>query len=281
MLPFVSIIIPTYNRSNVIMRAIDSVFAQSFKNFELIIVDDGSTDNSFNLLEPLILTNKIKYFKTENLGVSYARNFGVKNGVAKYIAFLDSDDEWFPYKLQTQVGFLKENPQLRIVFGDEIWIRNGKRVNQKNKHKKSGGDIFLSCLQQCFIAPSSVMMEKNLFLEMGGFDETFPVCEDYDLWLKISSLCEVGYITNPLITKHGGHEDQLSTKYVAMDFWRLKAMFGILNNRVLLLENKKIIIESMRKRGAILLQGYEKYGNEKDFQLIDGLLKKLIMFEKE
>ena len=278
---FISIVIPTYNRSSLLIRAINSVFAQSYKNFELIIVDDGSTDNTFELLEPLINSSQIKYFKCQNLGVSSARNLGAKKAVADYLAFLDSDDEWLPHKLQDQINYFLTNPQMRIVFGEEFWIRNGKRVNQKVIHKKKGGNIFSSCVQQCSIAPSSIMMEKSLFLEMGGFDESFIICEDYDLWLKISSLFEIGFIANPLIIKHGGHNDQLSTKYFAMDFWRIKALFGILQTRKLSDEYKTIVIESMQRRGAILMQGYEKYGNEKDFKIVDEILKTLRKFENE
>ncbi len=281
MSPFISIIIPTYNRSVFLLRAIHSVITQSYKNFEIIVVDDGSTDDTFELLKPMINASKIKYYKCQNTGVSSARNFGVKKSIANYIAFLDSDDEWLSHKLQEQINFFLQSPDLRIVFGEELWIRNGKRVNQKITHKKKGGNVFLSCVQQCFIAPSSVMMEKSLFLEMGGFDESFVVCEDYDLWLKISSLFEIGFIENPLIIKHGGHEDQLSTKYFAMDFWRLKSLFFILNHRKLSLEYNEIVIESMRRRGAILMQGYQKHRNEKDFKIVDELLKSLREFENE
>jgi glycosyltransferase involved in cell wall biosynthesis len=271
----ISVIIPTYNRANLILRAIDSVLNQSYKNFELIIVDDGSTDNTHEVLTPLIQTDKIKYFKRQNCGVSASRNFGVSQSLGNYITFLDSDDEWLPHKLQDQLHYFSHNPEVRIVYGEEIWIRNGIRVNQKAIHKKSGGSIFLACVEQCLIGPSSVMLEKKLFFEMGGFDESFVVCEDYDLWLKISSLMEIGFITHPQIMKHGGHEDQLSTRFVAMDFWRIKAMWAILQSRQLIPEYKDAVIVSMKRRGRILLHGYQKYGNEKDFHEIERILNNL------
>ncbi|RPJ76371.1 MAG: glycosyltransferase family 2 protein [Alphaproteobacteria bacterium] len=275
MSPLISVIIPTYNRSRVLLRAIDSVLAQSFKNFELIVVDDGSTDETSELLAPLIKLNQIKYLKQENAGVSAARNIGARNASGEYITFLDSDDEWLPSKLQEQVRFFESNPSFRIVYGDEVWIRNGRRVNQKAIHKKSGGWIFSECVQQCLIAPSSVMIEKKLFFEMGGFDEKFVVCEDYDLWLKISATFEIGFIANPIIIKHGGHVDQLSTKFFAMDLWRMKAMFGILKTRKLQLEYKSAVIDSMKRRGAILMQGYQKHGNENDYQLVSEMLREV------
>jgi len=271
----ISVIIPTFNRSNLILRTIESVLNQSYKNFELIIVDDGSTDNTHEVLNSLINSAKIKYFKRQNAGVSASRNFGVSRASGEFITFLDSDDEWLSHKLRDQLDYFSQNPHMRIVYGEEIWIRNGKRVNQKAIHKKSGGSIFLACLEQCLIAPSSVMLEKKLFFEMGGFDESFVVCEDYDLWLKISSLMDIGFITHPIMIKHGGHEDQLSTSFVAMDFWRIKAMQRILNSQHLILEHKNAVMASMKRRGTILLKGYQKYGNEKDFQLIEGILKSL------
>jgi glycosyltransferase involved in cell wall biosynthesis len=249
--------------------------AQTFKNYELIIIDDGSTDRTDDLLIPLINLGKIKYLKSENRGVSFARNWGAKNAVGKFIAFLDSDDEWFPYKLQRQVDYLNQNPHLKIVYGEEIWMRKDRRVNQKAIHKKSGGWILSKCVQQCLIAPSSVMLEKKLFDEVGGFDESFVVCEDYDLWLRISSLVEVGFIADPLIIKYGGHNDQLSMKYPAMDFWRLLSSFWILKNRKLDAGDKLIVIESIKRRGNILMLGHQKYGNTKDYQLVDEMLQEL------
>lgn len=271
----ISIIIPTFNRGDCLLRAIKSVFSQSYKNYELIIVDDGSTDNTHELLAPLIESKEIKYYKQENSGVSSARNLGIKNSTGDLVSFLDSDDEWLPNKLQEQINFLAKNSYLKIVYGDELWIRRGIRVNQKAIHKKSGGRIFKVCVEQCLIAPSSVMLYRNLLEEMGGFDNNFIVCEDYDLWLKISSTYEIGFIANPLIVKHGGHDDQLSTKYVAMDFWRLKALSNILKTRDLSPPDRSCVQESMKRRGAILLQGYLKYNNTTDYETVQNILSEL------
>lgn len=275
MTPLISIIIPTFNRGDFLLRAITSVLAQTYRNYELLIIDDGSTDNTHELLSPLIESKEIKYYKQENLGVSNARNFGVINSVGELVTFLDSDDEWLPGKLQEQINFLIVNPQIRIVYGEELWIRRGTRVNQKAIHKKTGGRIFKACIEQCLIAPSSVMLQRSLFDEMNGFDNAFVVCEDYDLWLKISSIYEIGFITNPLIIKHGGHDDQLSTKFVAMDYWRLKALSNIQKIRKLDSSDREAVQESMKRRGAILLQGYLKYNNTKDYQTVRNILSEL------
>lgn len=272
---FISVIIPTFNRSSVLVRAINSVLGQGHKDFELIVVDDGSTDETELLLTPLIEAGTIKYHKNQNLGVSAARNFGVEKASGDWLSFLDSDDEWLPHKLEEQVSFLKHNPTVKIVYGQEIWLRNGRRVNQRSIHHKYGGWIFDKCIQQCFIAPSSVMLSSGLFHEMGGFDQEFIVCEDYDLWLKISSLYEVGYIANPLMIKHGGHADQLSTRYVAMDMWRLRSLNRILMIRNLSDEHKESVIEIMKKKGTILMQGHEKHGNIEGFEEVRTMLHRV------
>jgi glycosyltransferase involved in cell wall biosynthesis len=255
------------------MRAINSVLNQTYKNYELIVVDDGSTDNTESILLPFIESQKIKYLKQQNYGVSMARNVGVDKANGEWIAFLDSDDEWLPNKLLDQITFIQNNTTYKIIYGQEVWIRNGRKVNQSKHHQKSGGWIFDKCVQQCIIAPSSVLLKKEIFDEMGGFDNDFTVCEDYDLWLKISSLYEVGYISKPIIIKYGGHDDQLSTKFFAMDMWRLQALHRILKIRDLSIENKENVIETMKKKGAILIQGFQKHGNIKSLHEVEEILK--------
>jgi glycosyltransferase involved in cell wall biosynthesis len=257
------------------MKAIESVLNQSYKNFELIIVDDGSTDNTKENLDLLIQENKIKYIRQNNSGVASARNLGIKNSSGDYIAFLDSDDEWVPNKLQKQVDFFNKNPNFKIVYTDETWVRNGKRVNQKAIHKKSGGQIFKECIQQCLIGPSTVMIKKELLNEVGHFDESFKVCEDYDLWLKISSLYEIGYIEEALVIKNGGHVDQLSTTFVAMDMWRIKAILNILKTRKLNTSDKNFTIDSVVKRAGILKQGYKKHDNLDQYNQVDKILNEV------
>ncbi len=265
----VSVIIPTYNRAHVLERAINSVFKQTFRDFELIIIDDGSDDDTPKLLEKICAQNQncISY-AIENSGVSKARNIGVEKSSGEWVAFLDSDDEWLPHKLERQMSFISHHKNVPLVHGEEIWVRNGKRVNPKKKHQKFGGDIFLKCLPLCVISPSASIMKKNIYLEMGGFDESFPVCEDYDLWLKITSLYPVGFIKDPIITKYGGHEDQLSRKYFAMDFWRVRALKNILQQRTFSEEIKKDVIEEILYKANILKQGYIKHQNHENLAFI-------------
>lgn len=277
MTPKISVIIPTFNRQEYILRAVESVMNQTFQDFELIIIDDGSIDNTQKLIEDYIQSNNIKnkiiYEKIENSGVSAARNFGLRMAKGEWIAFLDSDDEWIDKKLEFQNDFIINNPELKIVHGEEIWIRNGVRVNQKKIHQKFGGKIFQKCLALCLISPSAVMISKDVLNENRGFDEDYVVCEDYDLWLKITSKYEVGFISTPIIKKYGGHEDQLSSKFFAMDYWRIKSMDRILNIRVLsdddIISTKKQII----KKGKILLKGYLKHNNMSNYNEIKSIIE--------
>ncbi len=102
---------------------------------------------------------------------------------------------------------------MRVCHTDEIWIRNGRRVNARKKHGKKGGWIFQHCLPLCAMSPSSIMIHRDVFTALGGFDERLPACEDYDLWLRITARYPVLFTRQPLIEKYGGHDDQLSRKY--------------------------------------------------------------------
>ena len=218
----ISVIIPTYNRAHLLPRALDSILSQSCLPNEIIVVDDGSTDDTSVLVTSVY--PEIVFIQQSNTGVSCARNVGIKRASGDWIAFLDSDDEWFPEKLEVQMNALYKNPELKICHTNEIWIRNGTRVNPKKKHEKFGGWIFQKCLPLCCISPSSVIIHKSIFDEAGLFDDSLLVCEDYDLWLRITARNPVLYIEKPLLRKYGGHNDQLSRKYWGMDRFRIKSL---------------------------------------------------------
>lgn len=256
----VSVIIPTYNRAHTLKRAIDSVLTQTFTDYELIIVNDGSTDETKNLLESF---SEHTIVHTQNEGVSKARNTGLKYARGEWIAFLDSDDEWFREKLEKQLNFAKTNPQFPLIHGDEIWIRNGNRVNAKYKHAKGGGDQFIPSLKACVIGPSVALIKKSLLEEFAGFRTDYPVCEDYDLWLKITQKYSIGFIDEFLINKYGGHADQLSTMYKAMDYYRVKSIDNLLKNYDLSKDQEEAALEEIFSKCKILIKGYEKHGNTK------------------
>lgn len=267
----VSVVIPTFNREQVLERAIKSVLDQSYQNIELIVIDDGSTDNTKDICSKFDL----KYLYQKNKGVSSARNLGIQNSNGEFISFLDSDDEWHPTKLKKQIELMNLNPELNFIHTNEIWIRNNVRVNAHKKHKKGGGDQFLRSLEFCVISPSTVIVRKEIFETYGFFREDFPVCEDYDLWLKITSQEEVGFIEEELLYKHGGHSDQLSTKYFAMDYWRIKSLKFVLDQNNID-EFKKIeLIRVLRAKCEILLKGYTKHNNLENHVEINTILREI------
>jgi glycosyltransferase involved in cell wall biosynthesis len=255
--PLVSVIVPTYNRSAFIGKAIDSVLNQTYTRYELIVVDDGSTDRTPVLLDRY--GNSIKVVHQHNQGVSAARNKGIRAAAGDLIAFLDSDDYWLPKKLEEQVALFNSQPDILICQTEEIWIRNGRRVNPKKRHKKQSGMIFEKCLPLCLVSPSAVMIRRALFDEVGLFDEALPACEDYDLWLRITWKYPVYLIDSPLIVKQGGHGDQLSGM-PELDKYRIRALLKILQHpglsenqcnaaRKILKEKCHIYAKGCRKRG--------------------------------
>ncbi len=262
-----SVIIPVYNRAEYIGRAIESVLNQTYCNYKIYIIDDGSTDNTKEIVDKYLkqYPEKINYLYQKNKGVSSARNTGIRNSGGEWLAFLDSDDEWLKDKLEKQVDFIIKNPEIPIVHGEEIWIRNGVRVNQKNKHKKSGGRIFLNSLPLCLISPSAVLLRRSELLSCGMFNEEYLVCEDYDLWLKMTSLYEVGFIETPIIKKYGGHDDQLSHKFKAMDYWRIKSLDFILKIRELSALETYAVKQEIVTKSKILLNGYLKHNNLENY----------------
>jgi len=223
----ISVIIPTYNRKHTLQRAIDSVLSQTFKPYEIIIVDDGSKDGT----KEWLLQNypSVQYIHQPNNGVSSARNKGIQISQGSWIALLDSDDEWMPEKLEYQSRFLEVNRDSSFCHTNEIWIRNGVRVNQMKKHKKYGGDIFKHCLDICRISPSSSIINKDVFEEVGAFDESLTVCEDYDLWLRVTAKFNILFLDEPLIKKYGGHLDQLSRVPEGIEQYRIRSLEKILS----------------------------------------------------
>ena len=258
--PNVSVIIPTYNRANFLREAVASVLEQTEKNFELIIVDDGSNDETEDVVRSFN-DERIVFVRIEHSGVSKARNVGVARSCGEWVAFLDSDDLWLPKKLSTQLDFFQKNPQVVICQTEEIWVRNGVRVNPHKKHKKQSGWIFEQCLSLCIVSPSAVMIKKRVFDELGGFDESLPACEDYDLWLRAALRYEIFTMSEALIIKRGGHDDQLSGQW-GLDYFRLKSLVKILRDPLLDREKRKLVLQEISRRAEIVKNGAIKRGNK-------------------
>jgi len=255
--PLVSVVIPTYNRGWILKEAVESVLAQNFEDFELIVVDDGSTDHTPDILSAY--QDNITVVRQENRGVSAARNRGIAVASGALIAFLDSDDLWMPEKLSGQVKFFHSNPDALICQTEEIWIRRGHRVNPKNKHKKRSGMIFRPSLSLCLVSPSAVMAKRKLFETVGLFDESLPACEDYDLWLRVSCRHPVFLIDTPLIVKRGGHEDQLS-RASGLDRFRIQAIKKIIRSNVLSEDQHIAAAKVLREKCLIYAGGCSKRG---------------------
>jgi glycosyltransferase involved in cell wall biosynthesis len=272
MKPRVSVVIPAFNRWRLLAEAINSVLAQSYRDFELIVVDDGSTDATASELAKL--ASRLQFFVTERRGVSAARNLGVSQSRGHYIAFLDSDDLWLNSKLERQTRFMDEHPEFHICQTDEVWIRNGVRVNPRAVHQKPSGDIFSRSLELCLVSPSAVMMTKALFDRTGGFDEAFLVCEDYDLWLRISAQHQVPLIPDRLTIKRGGHADQLSRSIWGMDRYRILALQKILRSN-LSRSQEAAVLKMLRHKVAIVAAGARKRGREQEAQNLEAIVAEL------
>lgn len=268
----ISVIIPTYNRAAYLARAVDSVLKQTFRDLELIIVDDGSTDATGEVLARLA-DRRVRVIRTDQGGVSRARNRGLSEARFPWVCFLDSDDEWNPWKLSRQLEVLEGFNEIRVIYTNEIWIRNGKRVNQKLKHAKFGGWIYNRCLPLCIISPSSVMIQRGLFDELGGFDTGYPVCEDYELWLRITAHNPVLFLDEPLITKYGGHPDQLSKSRWGMDAYRVEAMLKTFRSGLLSPLQVRWTGEEIIRKSEILAAGFTNRGKPEVAEEYRGLIR--------
>ena len=266
--PLVSVIMPTYNRAWTLKDAVDSVLLQDYPNIEFIIIDDGSEDNTQGLLEPY--KNEITVLRQENKGVSAARNKGIKESRGQFIALLDSDDAWDKRKISCQMEFFNDHPEALICQTEEIWIRNGKKVNPKVKHRKPSGMIFEQSLNLCLVSPSAVMMKRQLFDMKGYFNETFLVCEDYDLWLRISSTLPVFLIDKPYTIKRGGHKDQLSN-FHSQDKFRIRSLSALIQSGHLTQEQTEKAKKVLKKKAGIYGNGCIKRGKKKEGEFYLGL----------
>lgn len=252
----VSVVIPTYNRGYLLPRALESVLAQTRPAEEIIVVDDGSTDDTVDWVAHHY--PEIQLVSQENRGVSAARNRAIEMARQGWIALLDSDDEWQPTKLERQLAELASHPDLLVCHTDEVWIRHHRRVNPKRKHAKYGGWIFPYCLPLCAMSPSSILIHRSVLDEVGLFDESLPACEDYDLWLRICARYPVLYLDEPLVIKYGGHPDQLSRRVWGLDRFRIHALEKILESGVLEVADREAALATLLEKIDIFVAGAER-----------------------
>ena len=264
----VSVVIPTFNRERFIEKCVTSVINQTCKAGEVIVVDDGSNDKTWQKLENLGFKSlcdekaTLKYIYKPNGGVSSARNLGVRNAKHEYVAFLDSDDQWKKNKLERQLTSIENDGfSCRISHTDEIWLRNGYRINPMKKHKKSGGDLFLKCLKMCCISPSTSLIHKSVFDDVGFFDENLKACEDYDFWLRYCSYEKVHFVPEALVIKSGGHADQLSKTHWGMDRFRIYSLEKLLKDEKLCERYYHALLDEISNKLNVVINGAKKRKN--------------------
>lgn len=268
----ISVVIPTYNRCESLRRALLSVFSQTLLPTEVVVIDDGSTDSTHVMVRKEF--PKASCYRQENYGVSSARNLGILHTTGEWLAFLDSDDEWLPEKLNRQSAVLAANPESRVCHTEELWIRNGIRVNPATKYTKRSGWIFTQCLPLCAMSPSTIMIHRSVFEDIGLFDTGLPACEDYDLWLRITANYPVLLIEEPQIKKYGGHEDQLSQKLWGLDRFRICALQKIIDAGQLSNENQQAAVDMLLKKAEIYLNGVTKRGKTDEAIFYRQLIKR-------
>jgi len=257
----VSVIVPTYNRADYLAEALWSVREQTCRVGQLVIVDDGSTDGTEVYVQSLNNQPNLRYLRIPHCGMpGKVRNAGARLATGEYLAFLDSDDLWEPEKLARQVAYFEEHQEIQICHTRETWQRGEKIVSQAGQKHRRSGIIFADALKKCIIGPSTVMMRRELFEELGGFREDLEIAEDYELWLRITARVPVGYIDEPLVVKRGGHADQLSEKYGQIEIFRIKALLVNLEEGSFQGEQRHMVARELVRKCRIYAQGCEKRG---------------------
>ena len=269
----VSVIIPTFNRAQLVGEAVVSALGQEAVDFEVIVVDDGSTDDTRSVLAAFGAA--IRPVFQPNRGVSAARNTGIRTANREWLAFLDSDDLWLPRKLRRQLDFLLERPDFKICQTEEIWLRNGRRLNPRNYHQKPQGYCFPRLLERCLISPSAVVIHRGVFDEVGFFDESLPACEDYDLWLRIGCRHPIGLVEEPFTIKRGGHPDQISINTPMLDRYRLLALVKLLQREPLSIGQQEQVLAVLGQKCHIYGEGCRKRGRKAEAEAIQDLPARL------
>ncbi|MDF1552787.1 MAG: glycosyltransferase [Deferrisomatales bacterium] len=268
-MPLVSVVIPTFDRRALVCEAVASVLAQTFADFELIVVDDGSLDETVGELARRFADPRLRIVSQENAGASAARNRGAAAGHGEWLAFLDSDDTWLPPKLEHQLRALADHPETPACYTEEIWYRDGRWANPRDVHAKHSGWIFPNCLPLCIISPSSILMRRGLFESLGGFDETLPACEDYDLWLRLSARHPILLVEERLVVKRNGHPGQLSRAHWGLDRFRVRALWKLARDPEIPWELRRQALETAVRKSGVVAAGALKRGHLARHEVFD------------
>lgn len=240
-------VIPTYNYARFVCNAVDSVLAQTFADYEIIVVDDGSSDNTGEVLARY--GNRIKYIRQENAGASTARNTGIVLAQGKFVAFLDADDLWLPQKLEKQVRFLDDNPGFGMVFSDMSHCVDGAMVHVAYLRERcyryvAQGNIYNNLLREGFVFTPTVMLRRECFDLVGLFDVRLCNCEDVDLWFRVADRYQIGFMDEPLAVRnqHGANVTGNSEDYLKAPVLLMERLYAANSDR----ERKTIINERLQ-----------------------------------
>lgn len=259
----VDVIIPAYERPQLLREAIDSVLAQTLASLRLIIVDDASP---LPLAEQMHLEDsRVTFLRlSRNTGPGGARNAGVAAGNAPFVGFLDSDDLWVSEKLEKQMAQFESDPALQWVHANEEWQRHGKTVLQRSEHRKQGGDFLERAFARCLIANSAVMFRRSFYEKHSGFNAHFPVCSDFELWLRMLADSPIGFLDEALVIKRAGDWPQVSST-PETDRYRVLALHRFYRqhkNEPRFEELAGILFDEAIYKCQILLKGAVKYGRQ-------------------
>ncbi|MDY7001048.1 MAG: glycosyltransferase [Thermodesulfobacteriota bacterium] len=239
-------------------------------------MDDGSHDNTGEFLG-FVSDSRLKVCRQENKGVSAARNKGLGLAQGELLALLDSDDYFLPQKLSRQYAFMRETGYV-VCQTDEIWIRHGRRVNPMHKHEKPPVLSLEKALVMCLASPSCVMFTRGFFEEVGGFDESLPACEDYDLWLRTCLVHDLGLLPEKLTVRRAGHADQLSRTIVGLDLYRIYALRNLLENKRLSVHDRAKVLAEMEKKAQVYVSGCLKRGKDVEARRVSALVRSAGIF---
>lgn len=217
----VDVVIPTYNRATLIKRSIESILNQTVSCSKIIVVDDGSTDDTESVVNSLN-DSRITYFKNEiNRGANYCRNIGIKLSDADFIAFNDSDDVWMPNKLETQIKYLRDNLQDGGVFSPYHLVDDDKTVTVGRCTKEDFKDFYRRLLDENVIGTPTLLLRKSAIQTIGLFDESMPRMQDWEFCLRLARKCSVGYIDEPLVTAYRSTDSLSNSSYKALKAYKI------------------------------------------------------------
>lgn len=266
---FVSIIIATYNRSSYIVEAIDSVLQQTYDNWELIIIDDGSTDNTKEVINKYINDRNVFYYYQDNTKQAGALNTGLQYVKGEWVAFLDSDNRWLPNRLSSAIVQINAGAKAGLIYGDIYTIdESGKRISEKNM-KRYSGKVTAQLLFDNFISFNTTLIKKDVLKKINGFNSKLDRAPDYDCWLRASTITNVLYL-NEYLAEYRVMDDQLSTDKTARFDNNEKTIKRFIVNYGKYLTKKEIKqgLSAFYLRKSRYLKSEKKYFNSVKFLII-------------